>query len=151
VLETLVPKVSQARGRRYPTVLVVVGSSMPPLSNIQAVARSVSLEIVDVRSLLVPASAQDQGFALGVYHRTQFRDWLRSRAATRGGLLVLNADDLISTWSPEDRRAFLMEFLHLEIPWQGGDSSPVIVLFSRHASRFDLPSEKTGQGILCHL
>lgn len=151
MLDELAEAIARVRGRRYPTVLVAMGSLIPRDDDLEQLGLSCGLERVDLREVILnPDDQTKPGIVLGAYHRTQLRDWLRARARGTSGIIVTNADDLVSTWPDEDRRAFFMEFLRLET-FPDPSGGPVVVLLSRHARRFDLPTDLAGQGALVNL
>ncbi len=144
----LAQAIETLRTRRYP-VMLVIQQDDPPLDTgaARTVADRCLLRYVDYRQDVLIRN--DSGIVLGAYLRSQFREWLKDQAREAGGILVVNPDELISSWPAPERRAFFLDFLHIECN-QADDPTrrAPIVLFSRHAGRFNLPTSELGQGIV---
>lgn len=140
--------IEDLRNRRYPTLLVVQGQRYPVTQEtLEAVAKVNRLKYMDYRHEIL--DVDDSPVTLGAYLRSELREWLRDEARKTGGLIVEKADDLISTWSEEERRAFFIDFLHLECGSKDRPNQCIpIVLISRFPSQIELPTEERGQGIL---
>lgn len=133
---------------RYPTMLLVLHrrEALPPSEAVE-IAAAIKLRHVDyVRDVL----SADDGPIPGGYSWTQFRKWLKEEAQRTGGILVDQADAMITTWSDRDRETFFREFLRTEIRAQDGTNAPA-VLVSALAAHYDLPEEERGQGIVLHI
>ncbi len=140
--------VEESRDKRYPTVLIMQ-SDGSPVSTEQMISISShnKLRYIDYRAEVL--LKEDSPVELGAYLRVQFRDWLRLTASMEGGMFVNNVDELISSWDDSNRKAFFIDFLHLECNRQ--DDSNVrapILLLSRHAGNYVLPQEPEGQGVV---
>lgn len=137
--------------RRYPTVLVVerAGALFPP-GAAEAVCSQANLLLLDVPAALFPQGSP--GARPGVFSRGHFTDWIRREARKTAGVFLAEADWVIDGWVEADRRAFFLEFLRTEC---GHPDNPCrripIVLPTRNAARFSLPTEPTGQGIVFDL
>lgn len=145
---TLIEIVRSLQKRRYPTLLIVQDDSFPISVEIsQAIAKACSLQHVNYRDDVL---TQDQSpIVLGVYLRGQFREWLKAKAREDGGLFVVNADELISSWNDSERKAFFVDFLHIESNTSNHPTSRApIVLLSRHAKILSMPTLSCGQGIV---
>jgi len=140
-------QIERLRTMRYPTMVIALDDAVPVSRNaLRSAAQMAGLRAVAYRGDIL--KAEGSTVRLGAYLRTEFRDWLRKQARCHGGLLVFDVDELISTWPDSERRAFFMDFLHLESNTEDGLSRAPIVLASYHASRFSLPRDQRGQGIV---
>ncbi len=151
MIAKLTEAAARVRGRRYPVVLGALGALTPSDAELEQLRVSCGLVHIDVRAIMLrPDAHVPEQVVPGAIHRTQFRDWLRAKALGTPGLLVTNADDLVSTWPEEDRKAFFREFLHLEM-FSDPAAGPIVILLSRYARRYDLPTAPIGQGALVQL
>lgn len=137
----------ELRGRRYPTLVIALDDSSTVDSEVlRSAAEKNGLRPVGYRTEVLKADGSP--VHLGAYLRSEFRDWLKSEARKHGGILVYDADELISSWSDSERKAFFMDFLYLESNMPDGVARAPIVLASYHASHYALPTEHSGQGIV---
>jgi hypothetical protein len=88
------------------------------------------LYFVDFRDDVLPI---DSTIKLGAYTRSEFQEWLNTATNNHSGILLWNADVLISTWEESARKAFFKEFL-----LNGVNYGPSTVLVSWLGSSFDL-------------
>ena len=140
--------IGSARSRRYPTVLLAIEAPEQIRPDTFAeVGTACGLAVVDFRKDVL--SCEGSGLVLGAYSRGQFITWLVGEARARQGVFVYQADEVIAAWPEADRKAFFVEFLKTECndPEDRNRRAP-IVLVSLHATRFTLPNEERGQGIL---
>jgi hypothetical protein len=141
--------VDRVRIRRYPTLTVLESSRRDQSCPYAEVAASCRLRVVDYREDVLAVEA---GIVLGAYTWGEFIHWLKTESAKAGGLLVMNADDLISTWDVEERRAFWREFLKTECnAAQDHTQRAPIVLVSHLAREYAAPSDRTGQGLVADI
>jgi hypothetical protein len=136
-----------ARERRYPVVVVIQSPdcsiSFPEARN---AASAQSMRCIDYREDVLAKA--DSGIILGAYSRNQFLSWLRTQARSNDGLIVDNADDLITTWDETERYAFFRELMRTECnnPTDSTRRTP-IVLLSWLAGTYMSPTSGRGQGI----
>lgn len=146
-INMLIQQINSLQQRRYPTALVVLDNGLPALDDLKVVAQDCDLRCIDYREDVL--ARPDSSVVLGAYIRADFRDWLILQARECGGILIWNVDDLISTWSEHDRKAFYLDFLHIESnSMEDRSRKAPIVLLSRLAENFALPSDDRGQGIV---
>lgn len=144
---TLIQQVRSLQERRYPTALVVLDSGIPSIDDLRLVAQACALQCIDYREDVL--AGPDSNVVLGAYTRTSFRDWLISQARDYGGIIIWNVDELIATWEEYDRKAFYIDFLHIESNSVDDRSRKApVVLLSRLAESFALPTRDRGQGIV---
>lgn len=148
VASELIKTVESLQERRYPTVVVIQNDSVPITgAEIKIVAENCSLRHVNYREEIL--ARPDCNIVLGAYLRGHFLEWLLKLAHQSGGLLVENADEVIAFWPDAERKAFFLEFLRTECNDQENPARRIpIVLLSRYAARFLLPTEETGQGVV---
>jgi hypothetical protein len=145
----LTTTIESLRIRRYPTLIVLESSGRELSCPYAEVAAVCDLSIVDYREDVL---AKDAGIVLGAYTWGEFLRWLKGTASRASGVLVMNADDLISTWTPVERRAFWREFSRTECSATGDNTRKLpIVLVSHLAREYAPPSDKTGQGIVADI
>lgn len=148
---SLVPEmcalVDRLRSMRYPTALVALEDWLPVTADaLREVAENSRLRFMDyAEDVLMPGEPK---VVLGAYMRDEFLAWLRAEARASGGIVVAEADELISSWPDRDRRAFFLEFLRTESNCSDGMTRAPIVLASHLASRFSLPQSGPGQGLV---
>ena len=148
VADGVMERIGALSMRRYPTLLVLLSPECRlPEADGREVARTCGLDYIDYREDVLAKT--DSGVVLGAFLRTSFLEWLRSRARARGGLIVANADDLVTTWETAERGAFFREFLRTECnrPDDPTQRAP-IVLLSWLAGEYVSPSEERGQGVV---
>jgi len=80
----------------------------------------------------------------------QFRKWIKSTAGETGGIVIAEADPLITTWSDFDRETFFREFLQTELRKSDGGKAAAI-LVSNLAARYEFTDKERGQGIVVHV
>jgi hypothetical protein len=126
---TLIQQVISLQERRYPTALVVLDGGIPSIDDLKVVAQACALQCIDYREDVL--AGPDSNVVLGAYTRASFRDWL------------------IATWEEHDRKAFYIDFLHIESNSVDDRSRKApVVLLSRLAESFALPTRDRGQGIV---
>lgn len=139
--------ISKLTALRYPTMLIVLEDWVPlAVADLRTLAEHSGLQFVDYSDDVLKAA--NPSIVLGAYRRDQFLDWLRAEARESGGIVVAEADELISSWRDRDRRDFFVEFLHTESNKPDGLTRAPIVLASHLASRFSLPASGSDQGIV---
>ena len=138
----------QLQDRRYPTVLLIQSdSSAVTIDQAKAVSEQNCLSYIDYREEVL--QKDDSQVELGVYLRGQLRDWLLLTASKERGIFINNIDELISSWDDSNRKAFFIDFLHLECNCQDDRNRRApILLLSRHAGNYILPEEREGQGVV---
>lgn len=153
-MDTSVPGLSELIGAlkdmRYPTLLLQERTSSPAMrEDLRRAAQACGLRFIDYREDVLMSRDPP---VLGSYLRTQFREWLREQARRSGGVVVINADDLIGSWGEDDRSAFFVDFLHIEsnLPTDATRRAP-IVLLSRFAAESRAPTSAFGQGLVADL
>lgn len=149
-MRKLVELIEALRSRRYPTLLFSQGNGVgSSTADLRSVAQTCSLRFIDYREDVLSSESSP---VIGSYLRSQFREWLREQARQSGGIFVVNADELISSWPEEERRAFFIDFIHIESSCLSDPTRCApIVLLSRHVEAFDLPTSERGQGIVASL
>lgn len=124
--------------KRYPNLLINLSSKVPISDDsARAVADSADLHLMDFRDDVLP---NNPNIKLGAYTRSEFQEWLNSTATQHAGLLLINADVLISTWDESVRKAFFREFL-----LNGVNYGPSTVLVSWLGSSFELEEIHNGE------
>lgn len=147
IISSLCAGIARLRTMRYPTMVVVLEEQTPVTADVlRQAADGSGLRLIDYRTDVLESGTP--GIILGAYRRDQFNEWLRETARDSGGILVTQADELISSWRDCDRRDFLVEFLHTESNQSDGLTRAPIVLATRHASDFSLPHSERGQGLV---
>lgn len=116
---------------RYPNLLINQ-SNKQSLSDDEAmsIAKGVGLKFIN---FLEDVLSIDNTITLGAYTRSEFQEWLNTSTKTNSGILLINGDDLITTWDERDRKAFFKEFI-----LNGINYGPSTVLVSWLGSSFDL-------------
>lgn len=139
--------IGKLRSMRYPTLVVALEDWMPvAVADLEEAAEQSGLRFIDYAVEILKAGTPK--VILGAYQRDQFHEWLRAEARECEGLVVVESDELISSWKERDRRDFFLEFLHTESNQSDGLTRAPIVLVSYLASRFALPRSEGGQGIV---
>lgn len=130
-IQKIISVIRSLNDSRYPNLLINQ-SSKQALTDDAAmlVAKGAGLNFIDLRE---DALMTDKSIILGAYTRSEFQEWLNSAANKHSGILLWNADVLISTWDESIRKAFFKEFL-----LNGVNYGPHTVLVSWLASSFDL-------------
>lgn len=139
--------IKSLQDRRYPTLLIGQNNNtLITLDQARSLAELCALRFINYREeVLVP---KDSPVILGAYIRGQFREWLREQAQMSRGVFVMNVDELLSTWPDPERRAFFIDFLHIESNCLNEVTVRApIVLLSRHAASFNVQLKERGQGI----
>ena len=133
----IVAAIRSLASKRYPNLLINLSSKIP-LSDesVRSIALSAGLQLLDFRDDVLP---NNPNIKLGAYTRSEFQEWLNSTAAQHAGLLLINADVLISTWDGSVRKAFFREFL-----LNGVNYGPSTVLLSWLGSSFELEEIHNG-------
>lgn len=148
VANKIIELINSLQKRRYPTIIVIDDDSSPiTKEDINIVTKECSLRHIDYFKDVI--SNPDNSITLGAYHRGRFIEWILEQARSSNGLLIEKTGSLISSWLEEDRKAFFMEFLRTECNSPNDSTSRIpIVLISRMAGNFNLPTSKRGQGIV---
>lgn len=134
----IVAAIRSLEGKRYPNLLINLSAKAPLTDDsTQAVARSAGLHLMDFRDDVLP---NNPNIKLGAYSRSEFQEWMNITAAQYSGLLLTNADVLISTWDEPVRKAFFKEFLR-----NGVNYGPSSVLVSWLGSNFELEEIHNGE------
>jgi hypothetical protein len=136
--------IESLRSRRYPNLLINQ-STENPLSEgtARSIAAAAGLHFLNFRDEVLPNASE---IKLGAYARGEFQEWLNVVVQQHGGLLLTNADPLISTWDQRDRKAFYKEFL-----LNGVNYGPSTVLVSWLGSTFDLEEVHNGEIKVLHM
>jgi len=134
----IVSAIESLRSRRYPNLLINQSTRIPlSEGTARSIAAASGLHFLNFRDDVLPNASE---IKLGAYTRGEFQEWLNAAAQQHGGLLLTNADSLISTWDERDRKAFYKEFL-----LNGVNYGPSTVLISWLGSTFDLEEVHNGE------
>lgn len=134
----IVAAIRSLASKRYPNLLINLSAKVPLFDDsAQSIANSAGLHLMDFRDDVLP---NNPNIKLGAYTRSEFQEWLNSTATQHSGLLLINADVLISTWDESVRKAFFREFL-----LNGVNYGPSTVLVSWLGSSFELEEIHNGE------
>ena len=104
----IISAIRSLKNSRYPNLLInqSINQALSD-DSAKSVASGADLHFINYRDDVLPA---DSSVILGAYTRSEFQDWLNTAARTHSGILLWNADVLISTWDESVRKAFFKEF-----------------------------------------